>query len=153
MIRPERRMDVQRFVHEVRKDMRRNLESPRTLRQYAEIGGISIGHLSRAFTAIIGMSFRKELRRVRIAEARRLLATTPMKVSVIARRVGLRDPSQFIADFRSELGVTPGQFRERVAKRTTRTDFRPNPRNPNQEDSNAKLSPERIMLSRQRGNE
>lgn len=120
LIRRERRTDVQRFIEQVRSDMRQTLETPRTLRQYADMGGISVGHLSRAFTEAAGLPFRKELRRVRIAEARKLLTSTPLKISVVARRVGLRDTSQFIADFRAEVGVTPGQFRQRVARRKNR---------------------------------
>ncbi len=119
MIRAERRTDVQRLVQQIRKDLRHNLESPRTLRQYAEISGLSVAHLSRSFTVVVGLPFRKELRRVRLAEARRLLATTLLKINVVARRVGLRDPSQFIAAFRRDVGVTPNQFRHRIARRTS----------------------------------
>jgi len=43
--------------------------------------------------------------------ARRLLTDTTLKVSMIAHRVGLRDPSQFVLDFRKHVGVTPGEFR------------------------------------------
>lgn len=117
LIHNEQRSEVQRYVQQVRTDMRRTLDSPRTLLEYAEIGGLSVGHLSRAFTIAAGLPFRQELRRLRITEARRLLSDTPLKISVIARRIGLRNASQFIADFRSEVGVTPGQYRQRVARR------------------------------------
>jgi two-component system response regulator YesN len=72
---------------------------------------VSVGHLSRSFNAIAGRSFREELRTIRMETASRLLAETDLKISVIASRVGLRDPSQFIADFRAEFGVTPGSYR------------------------------------------
>ena len=117
MTRAERRTDVERFVQQMRKDMRSTLESPRSLVQYAEAGGLSVGHLSRCFAVAAGLPFRQELRRLRLAEARRLLTATTLKISVIARRVGLRDASQFSADFRNEMGVTPSQFRRRRIRR------------------------------------
>ena len=40
-----------------------------------------------------------------------MLVEMALKVSTIARRLGFRDPSQFVLDFRRETGLTPGAFR------------------------------------------
>jgi AraC-like DNA-binding protein len=71
-----------------------------------------VGHLSRCFAAISGGTFCEELRHVRIKAACRLLREKGLKVSTVARMVGLKDVSQFIADFRREIGQTPAAYRE-----------------------------------------
>ena len=110
-VRPERRTDVQRFIAWMRDDMRMSIERPRSLSGYAQSAGISAEHLSRSFASIVGRSFRQELRQIRTEEAQRLLVDSSLKITAIARRVGLKDPSQFIRDFRQVTGSTPGEYR------------------------------------------
>jgi AraC-like DNA-binding protein len=93
------------------------LDSPRTLEQYAAEFGISSGHLARAFKRITGRSFREDLRRCRLEAACRMLSGTSWKIAVITRRIGLQDPSQFIDQFRREIGLTPGEFRKQRHRR------------------------------------
>jgi AraC-like DNA-binding protein len=47
-----------------------------------------------------------------IETACRLFREKGLKVSTVARMVGLKDVSQFIADFRRETGQTPAAYRE-----------------------------------------
>ncbi|MSR65168.1 MAG: AraC family transcriptional regulator [Verrucomicrobiae bacterium] len=110
-VEPKHRSLMERIVGELRADLRTTEGMKRSLAYHAALHRVSVGHLSRSFNAIAGRSFREELRTVRMETASRLLAGTDLKVSVIAGRVGLRDPSQFIADFRAEFGVTPGTYR------------------------------------------
>ena len=44
-------------------------------------------------------------------EARRLLATTTLKVSQVGSRVGYADPNYFITAFKKQEGVTPTEYR------------------------------------------
>ncbi|MGI5176519.1 helix-turn-helix transcriptional regulator [Dactylosporangium sp. CA-152071] len=61
------------------------------------------------FTDGTGMSFGRWRTNVRLRAALSLLATgTP--VAVVARRVGYRSPSAFIAAFRQAFGVSPGAY-------------------------------------------
>ena len=110
-VRSTRRTNIEHAVDQIRKKIRRSLDAPRSLAEYARLFNVSTGHLSRSFCKIAGCSFREEVRRARIEAAIRLLSHTPLKISVIAQKLGLRDPSQFIADFRAEQGVTPGEYR------------------------------------------
>ena len=110
-IRPQRTPDIQRFITWMRKDMKNSIANPKTLAQYADLGEISTGHLSRAFAAQTGQTFREELRQIRTAQAQKLLTDTQFKISVIARRVGLKDTSQFIHYFKLQNGMTPAQYR------------------------------------------
>lgn len=72
---------------------------------------MSVGHLSRSFTRIVGLSFRHELRRQREAAARALLSSTQLPLAEVVRRIGLSSVSQFIADFKTTNGVTPARYR------------------------------------------
>ena len=48
---------------------------------------------------------------LRQEEARRLLATTTLKVSQVGSRVGYADPNYFITAFKKQEGVTPTEYR------------------------------------------
>jgi AraC-like DNA-binding protein len=109
---PQRRTNVERFVAWMRQDMAATLEGSKSLARYAEAAGLSVRHLSRCFAAIAGRTFREELRHLRTEAACRLLREKGLKVSTVARMVGLKDASQFIADFRRETGQTPAAYRE-----------------------------------------
>jgi AraC-like DNA-binding protein len=111
-VQPQRRTNVERFVAWMRQDMTATLEAPKSLAQYAEAAGLSARHLSRCFAATAGRTFREELRHLRTEAACRLLREKGLKVSTVARMVGLKDASQFIADFRRETGQTPAAYRE-----------------------------------------
>ncbi|MBI4024290.1 MAG: helix-turn-helix transcriptional regulator [Verrucomicrobia bacterium] len=111
-VRPANRSHMERVVAQVRQEIRTTAGITRPLAQHAAAFEVSVGYLSRSFAAIAGRTFREELRRVRIETAGRLLRETGLKISAIAGRVGLRDSSQFIADFRAETGVTPGEYRK-----------------------------------------
>ncbi len=110
-VRYEHRSDMERIIRSIRRELETSLDSPVSLEEYARNAGVSAGHLSRCFVEIAGQPFRSERSRIRMEVARRLLIETSLKVSTVARRVGLQDPSQFILDFRKHLGVTPGEFR------------------------------------------
>lgn len=111
-VRPEQRTSVERFVDWMQRDMRASLNEPKTLGRYALIANLSTGHLSRRFTSLTGHTFSEYLRRLRMETACRLLVETSLKVNTIARRVGMRDTSKFIAEFRRETGRTPGAYRQ-----------------------------------------
>jgi AraC-like DNA-binding protein len=112
-VRTEQRTHMERVVARVRTEMRTTAGMSRSLAQHAEVTGVSVGHLSRSFAAIVGRTYREELRRTRVETGCRLLRETDLKISLIAHRVGVRDPSQFVSAFRRETGVTPGVYRLR----------------------------------------
>ena len=111
-IRVDQRTSTQRLVQMIHRDMKATPDSSRTLQEYAQAADVSLAHLSRAFTAIVGVNFREELRRLRIERAQTLLKGTTLKVAAVGRRVGINDPSGFVHLFKSETGLTPGQFRQ-----------------------------------------
>ena len=111
-VQPELHTNMERLISKIREDLDQSLDCPRDLAQYAREAGVSVGHLSRCFTATVGCSFREQQRFARIQSAKLMLCETSLKIGTISRRVGLRHPSQFIAQFRRETGMTPATFRK-----------------------------------------
>jgi AraC-like DNA-binding protein len=88
------------------------LEDPsdeRTLDEWGHDVGASSRTLARSFVADTGVSFGRWRTLVRLQASLPHLARG-LPVSVVARRVGYRTPSAFVAAFRAQTGVTPGRY-------------------------------------------
>jgi AraC-like DNA-binding protein len=81
-------------------------------RDAARAVGASLSKLTHQLPRETGKSFRTLLMEVRIAEAKRLLATTTLEVRDIAGRCGFFDQSHFTKAFKETVNLTPGQFRK-----------------------------------------
>lgn len=97
-------------VGRVRALLRAAGEDELTLAEVARRLGRSPRSLQRAL-AHAETSFRREQARIRIERARQLLEDTELKVEAVARAVGMRSPSSFVATFRSLTGATPTEYR------------------------------------------
>jgi len=116
-VRPVEANTMEQTVARVRTIMRQSLTNAPSLSEHASVFRVSIAHLSRCFAGITGRTFQQETRRLRFERAKELLAETDLKISTIAEEIGMRDPSRFVAGFRREFGVTPGQYRIANIKR------------------------------------
>jgi len=86
-----------------------NPADQRSLDDWGRQVGASARTLARAFLADTGMPFGRWRTSLRVrAAVTDLAAGAP--VSNVARRVGYRTPSAFVAAFRRETGVTPGSY-------------------------------------------
>lgn len=81
----------------------------------ADAAGVSRRTLERRFRAASGRSVAKEIRRLRLLKAKRLLAETDLQVKQIARDTGFRDPIRLYEVFVREESMTPSDYR-RVAR-------------------------------------
>lgn len=73
--------------------------------------GMSESAFSRYFTKISGQSFSDTVRKLRLAQAGKLLRETSLPVSSIAHRVGYANLSNFNRQFRTYHGATPRKVR------------------------------------------
>jgi AraC family transcriptional regulator, regulatory protein of adaptative response / methylphosphotriester-DNA alkyltransferase methyltransferase len=71
--------------------------------------------LQRALSEVGGTSFSRELQRVRMGQAARLLANGDAPVQSVAAAVGYRQAAQFAKVFRRHHGVSPSAYRRRPA--------------------------------------
>lgn len=73
---------------------------------------ISLTALKERFRQWVGRSVHEEITLTRVAEAKRMLATTDLSLLQIAHRLGYRQQEYLGVVFKQHTGKTPGQFRE-----------------------------------------
>ena len=84
-----------------------------TLTQVAEQLGTNRTYLSRYINSYYDCNFNAWLTRLRIDEAKRLLADSPtLSMEKISLQLGFTSKSQFMSAFKTQEGITPGQWRE-----------------------------------------
>jgi len=98
-------------LHEIR-------EAP-SLAELADLCGLSVRQMTRGFKASRNCSIGDYVANNRIEQARQLLAGE-QSIKAIAYTLGFSSPSSFCYAFRRTSGETPGQFRQRSQRRTSR---------------------------------
>lgn len=87
------------------------------LRVVAGALGVSPGYLAASFRANRGSTVGQAIRSVRVERARRLMERESRSLGEIAIEVGFCDQPHFVRAFRSETGMTPSAYRQRVAEK------------------------------------
>jgi len=108
---PARLRDISTFVLE-------HLDQSLPVSRIATGVGMSPRTLSRWCREHLAESPAELVRRLRLDEARRLLAETPLPLKDITSRTGLGDLSTMWRAFTQHLGITPAAYRERFASPT-----------------------------------
>ena len=67
--------------------------------------------LQRALAEVGGTSFSRELQRMRMSHAAKLLLDGTLPIQTVAGAVGYRQAAQFAKVFRRHQGVSPSSFR------------------------------------------
>ncbi|MET9082827.1 AraC family transcriptional regulator [Streptomyces sp. NPDC004237] len=94
-----------------RSDLERSYATSRRADDYARRLGYTVKTLTRACLAATGRPVKQVIDARVALEAQRLLAHTDTPVSVIARRLGFSEPSNFGKFFARHTGTVPGDFR------------------------------------------
>jgi LacI family transcriptional regulator len=74
---------------------------------------VSRQRLERRFRAVLGRTVMQEVRRAHIDLAKRLLSTTSLDLSRVARQSGFTSAALLSVAFRNETGLPPGAYRRR----------------------------------------
>lgn len=100
------------MVFRVQRYVAQHFKEDLTLLQLADASHVSHYHLSRCFHAITGTGFQQYLTLCRLNEAKRLLLSTDLPITLVAEQCGYGDVNNFIRAFRTREGVTPLKFRK-----------------------------------------
>jgi AraC-like DNA-binding protein len=82
-----------------------------SLEEASHRAGVSRNHLSFEFSRETGETFTEYLSRTRVEEAKRLLATTDLRVYEVGERVGYPSVEHFSRVFKKLVGVSPVRFK------------------------------------------
>ena len=99
------------WVREVRELLEKEYRDPWTLDRLARRVGVSAFHLQRMFKKYTGSSPKQYLNRIRVEEAKRLLAGSGLKITEICYAVGFPGLTPFCRIFRRIAGLSPRAYR------------------------------------------
>lgn len=102
-------------IARVQNHLREHLRDPVSVPALAALAGFSPSHFSARFHAVTGFTVTEYVKRLRMARARELMATTTTTIAEIAAEVGYPDQFYFSRQFRSVNGLSPTDFRTRLA--------------------------------------
>jgi AraC family transcriptional regulator len=91
------------------------LGSPLTVEDMAEAAGLSRAHFTRCFHASTGCTPYGYVRERRVARARELLQSSRLSIAEVAVMTGFHSQSHLGRVFRGATGMTPGEYRRRMA--------------------------------------
>ena len=111
----ERKLPVFQTVARAVEIIRGDFAQPLKMDEVAIACGQSLRQLQRHFQSAFGISPQDFLIKTRLLAAIKLLESTTLPLSEIARRCGFVDQSAFAQHFRRRMGVTPGVYRKRAA--------------------------------------
>ena len=80
--------------------------------EIAQSVNLSYSRLRHVFNSEFGTSPMHYLKLLRMQEAKVLLETTFLSIKEIVVKVGLKDESHFVRDFKKTNGCTPAQYRQ-----------------------------------------
>ena len=113
-IREIRKNEEQGYVNDAIKYMEVNYSDPYiSLEELCKKLYLSPGHFSRLFKHTTGETFVDYLTRLRMDQAKYLLANTSQKMYEIARSIGYEDPNYFSYNFKKNVEMTPSEWRKK----------------------------------------
>src|SRR5512133_722360 len=106
---PERLVRATQFIEQ-------NLSKLISLTDVAREACLSKFHFCRVFKHYIGMTPLQYVASLRIEKAKQLLQQSEADITLVAMRVGINDPSNFIKLFKKFTGTTPSSYRKSSSK-------------------------------------
>lgn len=103
-------------VEHVKDYVKDNLSNEITLTEAAAKVFLNPSYLSQLFKQQTNMNFVDYVLEERMGEAKRLLATTSLRIAEIAGRLGYCDVAYFSAVFKKTTGFTPSEYRKSQGK-------------------------------------
>lgn len=109
--------EVQRFgysrtVKAMMEYVQQHYDQELSLKTLSHLFQMSAAHLGKTFRAETGELFSDYVNRIRVEQAKHLLAQSHMKINEISEKTGFYNPNYFYTVFKKVAGVTPAEYRE-----------------------------------------
>lgn len=108
----------QRQVDKVDIYIEKNIGSPITVDDLADLLNCSKFYFLREFKKLAGITPYQYLMNKRMEQARELLSSLRSDIASVAFDLGFSDQSHFTRSFKKQFGVTPGQFQKQAKNQT-----------------------------------
>jgi AraC family transcriptional regulator len=105
-----------RRLQKVLRHINANLAEPLPSEQLAALAGVSEPHFRRIFLDAVGTTPHRYIQGRRLAQARKLLATSDLAISVIAGECGFYSQSHLTKSFRATHAATPAAYRRGIRR-------------------------------------
>lgn len=106
------------YVRRAKSFMRQHFDKDIRVDDVARFAGLERSYFSKLFKARTGESPYVHIMNLRCAEARRLLAETPMPIEHIALIIGFKDSYHFSSFFKQKVGISPLPYRQNAQRRS-----------------------------------
>lgn len=95
--------------------LRDNIAQPLMVADVATHVGMSVSNIAHQFPKLTGLTVMQRLFQIRMDRVAELLTESDITLADIGAQVGIPDPSYLCRRFRQHFGVTPNQYRQKVA--------------------------------------
>jgi two-component system response regulator YesN len=94
--------------------MNKNYNKPLKLETLAELFSYNSAYLGKIFKNYTGESFNSYLDRIRIENAKELLAENDLKIYQVSEMVGFKNKDYFFSKFKRYVGVSPKEYKKQT---------------------------------------
>ena len=91
-----------------------DLSRPLRLQEVAHLVNLSASRLQHLFKADTNMTPAQYLKSLRMQRAKQLIDSTFLNTKEIMKRVGMKDESHFVREFKRIYGLPPGSYKQRL---------------------------------------
>jgi transcriptional regulator GlxA family with amidase domain len=105
---------MDRRVKSVIDYMSTDLRRPLDLEKVAHSVNLSASRMQHLFKADTNMTAAQYLKFLRLQMAKKLIESTFLSTKEIMQKVGIRDESHFVKDFRKTYGLPPASYKRRL---------------------------------------
>ena len=113
---PSDKMEVENvFLEKIQTVLESQLDNPNfSMVDLGKAIGLSQTQLNRKLLALTGLPPVKLMRSMRLKKAKELLISTSLTISEVAYQVGFTDPGYFSKTFKSEMKISPKEYRQNM---------------------------------------
>ena len=99
-------------IDDVLADIENSFSQTMTAQSFAQSLNLSVSRFQHLFKQEVGKNFTDYIKDLRLQKAGQLLVATNLTVKEIMAKVGAKDKSHFLRDFKCRFGETPTEYRK-----------------------------------------